>query len=736
MCRFAIAVHWLCPFFLANAVPYARRCKRRFPLGKIELTLCFIDMMGDEELLEKSKLLLKRYFGFENFRNGQEGIVMNAVKGGDSLVVMPTGGGKSLCYQLPALMFEKGVTLVVSPLIALMKDQVDSLRLRGISCEFINSSLKCGEIRRIHRDLLDDKIRIAYLAPERLQTPDFAEILSRLSSAGLINLFAIDEAHCISEWGCDFRPDYRKLSLLRKEHPKVPIMALTATATPKVREDITVQLKLAGETFLTSFDRPNLFYSVVPRDDEAFFRIIDEGGSGPEGPMRMVVRKRPLSAIVYCHTRKNVENLVDKLSQRGNRVDAYHAGMDDSDRSAVQDRFINGETDIIVATIAFGMGIDKPDVCLVIHYNLPKSIEGYYQETGRAGRDGLYSECILLYKSADTVKQLGGNSTVSKIRDMNDYAISDQCRRQLLLGHFREPHPGNCGMCDNCIRKDKGEGDDDKYDPQNLSRNILAAVSMLRFEYGERYIVKILMGKGRNDKKVINNRHDKLPIYGIEQLLSEEDVKRGINNLINRKMLFVRINRSSRGPSTISYPTIAITELGLQHIDPERDYAPSCRAVTAIKKNTPNRTRRTGVTAISATPTQPVAPTTVATTAATAATTAATTTATASSVPVALSGTVAKTWDLIKEGKTLEETAEIRGIKMRTALDHLIEVKKSIPECSVLMGHLRPEEHKLKMVSEAIAKNGTGSELLKPIKSMLNDELSYDQIRICKLFLP
>ena len=329
--------------------------------------------------------LLKSRFGYDSFLPLQEEIVRHVLGKDHCLVLMPTGGGKSLCYQLPALCLD-GLTLVVSPLIALMKDQVDALRANGIPAAFVNSSMTASEIGSIHTAALMGRIKILYIAPERLAVPGFVSFLDSAS----VSLLAIDEAHCISEWGHDFRPDYRNLKALRARFPDVPCIALTATATERVREDIVTQLDIPdGKTFLSSFNRHNLSYSVLPKSDQ-FSELL-----------KLLKRHKGESAIIYCFSRKGTEELVADLGEEGFDALPYHAGLDPATRRSNQERFIRDETPIIVATIAFGMGIDKPNVRLIVHYDMPKSVEGYYQETGRAGRDGLPSDCVLFYSPGD-----------------------------------------------------------------------------------------------------------------------------------------------------------------------------------------------------------------------------------------------------------------------------------------------------------------------------------------------
>ncbi|WKZ29345.1 MAG: ATP-dependent DNA helicase RecQ [Patescibacteria group bacterium] len=389
---------------------------------------------------------LKQHFGYDRFRPLQEEIIRHVMEGKDCVALMPTGGGKSLCFQMPALL-AGGLTIVVSPLIALMKDQVDQLTTNGIPAAYLNSSISAYEIEDVMRAAQAGKLRLLYLAPERLAMPDFRRFLSTLD----VRLLAIDEAHCISEWGHDFRPDYANLKILRTEFPNVPTIALTATATENVRADIVRQLHLRSpRVFVSSFNRPNLTYSVVPKK------------KGSAALFALLEKYRGESAILYCFSRKDTEALAAELRKRGFKAAAYHAGLAQDVRSRTQERFISDDLDIVVATIAFGMGIDKPDVRLVAHCDLPKSVEGYYQETGRAGRDGLPSECVLFFSYADKRKQMyfinvmeagpQRDQARQKLEAVMRYGELRQCRRSFLLSYFGETRANmSCEGCDVCL---------------------------------------------------------------------------------------------------------------------------------------------------------------------------------------------------------------------------------------------------------------------------------------------
>ncbi|MFI5336294.1 MAG: DNA helicase RecQ [Opitutales bacterium] len=456
-------------------------------------------------------LTLKTTFGYGAFRPLQREIIDAALAGRDVFALLPTGGGKSLCFQLPAL-HRPGLTVVVSPLIALMKDQVDQLQAAGVAATFLNSSLSADEARSRLRGLHRGEWRLLYVAPERLLLDDWKENLANWNVTAL----AIDEAHCVSEWGHDFRPEYRQLARLRTLLPGVPVMALTATATERVRADIIQHLQLRDPTvFVASFNRPNLTYRVLPKD-QPLKQLID-----------FIRRREDESGIVYCATRATTERVAAALAGRGWAARAYHAGLDAGERTRNQEQFLRDDTKIICATIAFGMGINKPNVRWIIHHDLPKNIEGYYQETGRAGRDGLPGDCLLLFSGGDAAKQTHFIEEISdehersvarsQLRQILHYSESAGCRRRELLGYFGETFPGdNCGACDNCLEPRE------TYDGTIVAQKFLSCIYRIRqsgrFSVGLNHLTEVLTGA--DTEKITRWGHDRLTTYGIGRELS------------------------------------------------------------------------------------------------------------------------------------------------------------------------------------------------------------------------
>lgn len=469
--------------------------------------------------------LLKKYWGYTSFLPHQKEIIESLLKGQDTIAIMATGGGKSLCYQLPALCFD-GLTLVISPLISLMKDQVDDLNERGIPAAAYNSSLEYYDREKIETNLRNNHIRLLFISPEKCMQPKFLEFLKTFK----ICLIAIDEAHCISEWGHNFRPEYRQLSALKEHFPSVPIVALTATAIPAVRKDIAQQLGLSeAREFIGSFNRKNLHYRIIPKKDSW------------NSLLNYVQQHKDDSGIVYCLSKKETEDVAEKLQKSGYTALAYHAGLSKDVREKVQDEFIHDNVNIVCATIAFGMGIDKPDVRFVIHYDLPKSVESYFQETGRAGRDGENSDCILFYTRGDVGKiraliESDGSDerlvrlAIRKLQDMTEYCESPSCRRKFLLNYFGEQYSeDNCGSCDNCSQPKE------TIDGTSTAKRILECVKQLPSNFGTDLITDILTGS--KSSKIQNYHFDKLPAYNSCKEFSKSQCRIWIDELIRQGFL-------------------------------------------------------------------------------------------------------------------------------------------------------------------------------------------------------
>ncbi len=481
-------------------------------------------------------------------------MITDLIDGRDSFVLMPTGGGKSLCYQIPA-MVRSGVAIVVSPLISLMKDQVDALKANGVSAEFYNSSLKSQEARQVLAKLHSHEIDLLYIAPERLLSEEFLERLAEID----ISLFAIDEAHCVSQWGHDFRPEYQRLSALRVHFPRIPLIALTATADAQTRKDI-VQVLGLGEArhHISSFDRPNIRYAVIEKHQ-------------PLNQLTTFLEKyRGESGIVYALSRKRVEQVAEKLKLHGIKSEAYHAGLPAAQRAHVQDAFLRDEVNVVVATVAFGMGIDKPNVRFVVHYDLPKNIEGYYQETGRAGRDGLASEAFLLSGTQDMMaarRMIEQNENenqkrieLHKLNAMISFSEATTCRRRVLLNYFDELMDAACGNCDICL--DPPETFDAKEDAQKA----LSCVYRLDQGFGLKYVIDVL--RGSENERIQTRRHDQLSTYGIGKERSEEEWSAIFRQLIHRGFLIQDIANYSVLKLTASARPLLRGEMELELAKP------------------------------------------------------------------------------------------------------------------------------------------------------------------------
>ncbi|MFA4845486.1 MAG: DNA helicase RecQ [Patescibacteria group bacterium] len=715
--------------------------------------------------------LLKTHFGYETFRPLQEDIINTILQKKDALVLMPTGGGKSLCFQLPALMFD-GLTLVISPLIALMKDQVDSLVENGIQAAYLNSSLTTAEIRLVERRACSGELKILYLAPERIASLEFQLFLRTLN----VSFIAIDEAHCISEWGHDFRPDYRLLKDLRLMFPSVPVMALTATATVRVREDIKKQLSLSqAKVFLSSFNRPNLHYAIRPKNN-AYQSLVH---------LLKPYKDKPV--IIYCFSRKDTEALAHDLASAGFLALPYHAGLEREVRKQTQEKFIRDEVPIIVATIAFGMGIDKPDVRLVVHMDLPKTIEGYYQETGRAGRDGLNSDCVLFYTFGDKRKheyfiemiedeaeQLAARKKLSQVID---YCETSSCRRKFLLEYFAEPWAVPvCNACDNCVLPNEEE-----HDTTEIAQKILSAVLRTGEMFGAAYVCDVLRGSKKG--RILENNHERLSVYGSARTVSVDDLREFIRHLVKKGYLeknegeypTLRVSRMGKAAlterATILLPkatpefkvpsgTFKPTTSRIDNLSFESELFEQLRALRkkiADDQNVPpfiifgDRTLQemayyfpltldslAGLFGIGARKLEAYGEAFLEIIQSWSQSHNLTSRAhpkpknqPSSMTIIRPSSTLEKTRELIEQEKSIPEMARARGVVEGTIIQYLMTLRIQDPTLNI--EHLRPDSERLRVIHKAIEDAHTS--MLGPVKAILGDEYSWDEIKLAKLFL-
>ena len=531
-----------------------------------------LDSPLSPKIIEKPTALsvLKSVFGYQSFRKGQEEVIKAALNGQDALVVMATGNGKSLCYQIPALCFD-GLTLVISPLISLMKDQVDQLQANGIEADFLNSSQTLEQQQQVQNKLISGQLKLLYVSPEKVMTNSFFQLISYSK----VSFIAIDEAHCISQWGHDFRPEYTQLGGLKASFPHAPIMALTATADYATRQDILTHLNLENpHKYIGSFDRPNIRYT------------LEEKYKPMEQLTRFVLAQKGKSGIIYCNSRNKVERIAESLRNKGVSAAAYHAGMETALRERVQQDFQRDNVQVVVATIAFGMGINKSNVRFVAHFDLPRSIESYYQETGRAGRDDLPAEAVLFYEPADYAwlqkillekpETLQRQIEQHKLEAIGEFAESQTCRRLVLLNYFGEHRQTPCNNCDICLDPPK------KYDGLVDAQKVMSTIYRVGQCYGAHYVIAVL--RGMHNQKIIERQHDKLSVYGIGKDKSKEHWQSVIRQLIHLGFVQQVISELN--------PTLQLTESAKAILKGEEPLELAMPRISAISKIAHNPQRQ------------------------------------------------------------------------------------------------------------------------------------------------
>jgi len=719
---------------------------------------------------------LKQHFGHDTFWPGQQEIIEQTLTGRDAFVLMPTGGGKSLTYQLPALLMP-GLTVVISPLIALMHDQVDRLRANGIPATFVNSSLSSIERSQRERAALNGKVKLLYVAPERLLSDNFLYLLDQVQDHVGLSLLAVDEAHCVSEWGHDFRPEYRQLGQLRDRYPKVPMLALTATATERVRDDILTQLKL-NDPFIhiASFNRPNLYYEVRQKHQGSYRELLQLLRSHPDAPV-----------IVYCQSRRSVDDMSEALRRDGIRALPYHAGLTSEQRTEHQARFMRDDVSVLVATIAFGMGIAKPDIRAVIHYDMPKSLESYYQESGRAGRDGQEAQCILFFQYGDRTKfefMLAQKTDEQELRIARQqiqqvvaYGESAICRRCTLLAYFGETFQDeNCGNCDNCLRPITTM--EDRTDD---ARKFLMCVYRTQQRFGMRHIVDVL--RGANTQRIRDLSHDQLSTYGIGKDLSADEwlrlgralLQQGLLSETNDGYPVLKLNKRSAevlrkelGVEILSSParqhktsegvshTLAPEEMGLfQHLRnlrkqladdqgvPPYVVFPDSSLQAMVQSRPQSEAQFAKIPGVGSrkleayfTPfahaireycelhnlvmgLEPLKEEKEKKTEGPA-------------TPRVNTGPPTRqlTLDLYRQGRSIEEIVLERNLKASTIISHLAELIET-GEVIDVENLIQPGHYE--MIVDALQQ--VGSEALKPVKDFLGDEYSYDEIRLVRAMM-